>query len=199
MKHSYFQYLEKIVHPGAKVLDLGCGTGELLETLFTKKGVKGYGIDINFENILACVKRGIPVYQGDIDEGLKGFSSQSYDYVILSQTIQQVHKPSFVLSEMLRVGKKGIIIFPNFAHWRIRLHLLQGRAPRTSTLPYNWYNTPNIRVITIQDFKRLCQKENIEIVSEITDKDTFFPQFVVNSFSNLFSRNGFFVIQLKKG
>ena len=123
-------YILSIIPKGAKVLDLGCGNGDLLERLRQEKHVQGYGIDIDFNHILACTKRCISVFHWDINEGLPEFSAQSFDYVILSQTLQQVKIPPFILSEMLRIGQKGIVTFPNFGHWKIRLQLLlRGQAP----------------------------------------------------------------------
>jgi len=168
IRSSLFDYIADLVESKAKVLDLGCGKGELLETLIREKNVVGHGIDINEENIIECIKKGISVFQGNIDEGLLEYRDKSYDYVILSQTLQVVHKPLFVINEMLRVGKKGIICFPNFGYWKIRLQLFfKGQMPRTKRIPYEWYNTPNIHHVTIKDFKHTCKKYGIRIVKEI--------------------------------
>jgi methionine biosynthesis protein MetW len=154
------------IPPHSKILDLGCGNGELLTVLKTSKKCHCYGVDINYDNIISCTQRGISVFQGNLDEGLSGFSDQSYDVVILSQTLQQVQRPLFVIEEMLRVGKMAIVTFPNFAHWKTRLQLFFGKIPQTKTLPYFWYDTPNIRVISIDSFRTLCDEKNIEIVKE---------------------------------
>jgi methionine biosynthesis protein MetW len=163
----YFRKIITLVAPGSRVLDLGCGDGQLLELLAKTKQVQGYGIEIDSEAVAACVRHGISVFQGNIDAGLAGISDRTYDYVILSQTLQQVRKPQYVLSEMLRVGRRAIVTFPNFANWKSRLQILFGKAPSTRSLPYQWYDTPNIRVITIADFKAMCAKEGIRIAAEI--------------------------------
>jgi methionine biosynthesis protein MetW len=185
-----------LVEPNSRVLDLGCGKGDVLERLQAEKRVHGYGIDIEFDNILSCTKKGIAVFQGDIDEGLKEFGKHAFDYVILSQTLQQVKRPLFVLSEMLRVGRRGIIIVPNFAHWRIRLQLLFGMTPRTGALPYHWYNTPNIRVVTIQDFHAICAKKGYKIVKEVPIHHNVCVRFLIRcGLSNILSTDGLFVIE----
>lgn len=148
---------------GSRVLDLGCGNGDLLAHLQTHNRITGYGIDIEFDNIKTCIQRGLAAYQGDIDEGLQEFGDQRFDYVILSQTLQQVKHPTRVLHEMLRVGQYGMVTFPNFAYWRNRWHLLQGVTPVTDALPYRWDNTPNIRVITLRDFQSMCQREGFQM------------------------------------
>lgn len=183
------QKIIKLIPKNARVLDLGCGNGDLLFSLIKEKNITGYGIDIEFKNVKTCIEKGLPIYQGNINEGLAGFSDQSFDYVILSQTLQETINPLFVINEILRIGKKGIVTFPNFAYWKPRLMTLCGQTPVTSALPFSWYNTPNIRVLTIKDFCLLCQKENIAIKAQLSD--SFLPSF----FHNLFGRQGLFVIQ----
>lgn len=192
-----YNCIVNLIHPESKVLDLGCGKGELLETLIKKKNVIGHGIDINEENIIECIKKGVSVFQGDIDEGLLEYKEQSYDYVILSQTIQVVHKPLFVIKEMLRVGKKGIICFPNFAHWKIRWQLLfNGQMPKTKTLPFEWYDTPNIHHLTITDFKQACTKHSIKILEEIPlSRSKQRNALPYRWWSNLLAEDALFVIQ----
>lgn len=183
MSAHYDQQIFNAIQANAKVLDLGCGDGALLYALREQKRVTCYGIEIDFENILACISKGLSVYQGNIDEGLPEFLDHSYDYVILSHTLQQIHKPLFVLSEILRVGKKAIVSFPNFGHWKIRLqYCLTGQTPKTPALPYEWYDTPNIRVLTIQDFKNLCDQLGFKVQA-------------LGSTSNLFSEKGVFLLE----
>ncbi|MEO5362230.1 MAG: methionine biosynthesis protein MetW [Magnetococcus sp. DMHC-8] len=160
--------IAKLVDEHSRVLDLGCGDGLLLEYLFQHKQVQGFGVEISHEGVHACIARGLPVYHGDIDQGLSDHQDDSFDYVILSLTLQAVRRPEFVLREMLRVGKRIIVSFPNFGHWRIRAHLLfGGRMPRTRLLPSSWYNTPNAHLCTILDFQDLCAKMKIRILRQI--------------------------------
>ena len=191
----YQDYLVDLVAPGSRVLDLGCGDGALLDRLRVEKNVQGYGIDILYDSILSCTRREISAFQGNLDEGLAEFSDHAFDCVILSQTLQQVTRPLFVIEEMLRVGKKGIVTFPNFGYWDVRWQVLfNGHAPKTKTLPYEWYETPNIRVLTIQDFRDLCAENGIRIVSEYAI-DTFFSRHLLpHAFYNLLCRQGLFVI-----
>ncbi|MFN2351444.1 MAG: homoserine O-acetyltransferase [Kiritimatiellia bacterium] len=153
------------VRDGARVLDLGCGGGELLQALAAQRGVFGLGMDIDLENVLETIRRGLDVFQCDLDAGLGMIPDGSYDYAVLSQTLQVVRKPRFVLSEMLRVARCGIVSFPNFGNWRTRLRLLcRGRMPVSDTLPFEWYDTPNIHLFTLRDFKMLCARDAIKIV-----------------------------------
>jgi methionine biosynthesis protein MetW len=157
-----------LVPDGAKVLDLGCGDGSLLQKLVRRQGVVGRGIEISEDGVRACIARGLTVLQGDVDEGLKDYPDRSFDYVILNQTLQAVKKPDIVLAEMLRVGKKGIVGFPNFAFWRMRLFLLlRGRMPRTDFLPYDWYDTPNIHFCSIRDFDVYCAASRLTVERRI--------------------------------
>ena len=160
-----FDVIENWIGPASRVLDLGCGDGTLLARLRDHKQVTGYGVEISVNNIITCIDKGVPVLQEDLDTGLKDFETDSVDYVVLSQTLQAIRYPHFLLREMLRVGREAIVSFPNIGHWRARFQLcLGGRMPRTPTLPYNWYNTPNIHLHTIHDFEFLCRKEEIEIL-----------------------------------
>ncbi|MBI5577132.1 MAG: methionine biosynthesis protein MetW [Deltaproteobacteria bacterium] len=157
-----------LIPPGKKVLDLGCGDGSLLSQLVQIKGVTGRGIEISEEGVRACIAKGLTVLQGDIDEGLRDYPDRTFDYVILNQTIQAVKKPDVVLSEMLRVGDKGVVGIPNFAFWRMRLYLLfNGRMPKTDFLPYEWYNTPNIHFCSVLDFDEYCRKSAITVEKRI--------------------------------
>ena len=156
--------ISTLVADKARVLDVGCGDGSLLELLARERGVDGRGIEISQAGVNRCVARGLSVIQGDADTDLFGYPDGAFDYVILSQTIQQARQPAQVLKQMLRIGKHAIVSFPNFAHWRMRLDLLfLGRMPRTSALPYSWYETPNIHQCTLADFEILCRDMNVRI------------------------------------
>ena len=157
-----------LVPRGAKVLDLGCGDGSLLEKLVRTKEVRGSGIEISDEGIRSCIEKGLAVLQGDIDEGLRDYPDRSFDYIILNQTLQAVKKPDVVLGEMLRVGEKAVVGFPNFAYWKMRVYLLlRGRMPKTEFLPYDWYNTPNIHFCSIDDFDAYCDRFELRVERRI--------------------------------
>ena len=152
------------VKAGASVLDLGCGDGELLTRLIQEKQVRAQGIELSEQAIHQCVARGVSVFQEDIDAGLAEYSDKSFDYVILNQTFQQVKKPDFVLHEALRVGKQSIVGFPNFVHFRARFQIFfHGKVPVTPSLPYEWYDTPNLHFLGIADFREYCKKRQIRI------------------------------------
>jgi len=156
------------IEPGARVLDLGCGEGSLLEHLIQHKKVIGSGIEQNESRAAKCIEKGLTVLQGDINEEVEDYPDNSFDYVILSQTLQQVYAPDDLIRSMLRIGKKGIVSFPNFSHWRVRLQLLTtGHAPVTRQLPYQWYDTPNIRVLTLKDFRKFAREVGYRILKEI--------------------------------
>jgi methionine biosynthesis protein MetW len=162
-----FRYIVDLVEPGSRVLDLGCGEGHLLKALQSEKRARVQGIELSDTAIQECVAKGLFVYQGDLDEGLADFNDQSVDYVILTSTIQVLHRPDFLIMEAARVGKQCIISIPNFAHWRARFQLMfTGTMPRTRSLPYEWYDTPNIHLTTIRDFRRFCREHELDIVSE---------------------------------
>lgn len=158
------QLIAGLIQDRSSVLDLGCGDGELLQMLVTEKGVRGTGVEISEEGVQQCIARGVPVQHADLDEGLQDYPDGSFDYVVLSQTLQAVRKPLLVVREMLRVGRQGVVSFPNFGHWRVRWMLVStGRMPKTKGLPYEWYDTPNIHLSTVRDFEALCQGESIRI------------------------------------
>ena len=160
-----FQVICDWIHPNSRVLDLGCGNGELLNELSLNQGVSGYGIEIDDKNISQCISAGINVIQRDLDLGLSDFDEDSFDYVILSMTLQASNYPHRLLGEMLRVGTEGIVTFPNFGNIKSRIQLgLGGRMPVNRTLPLEWYNTPNIHLCTLKDFEELCDKLDIEII-----------------------------------
>ena len=156
-----FAIISEIVEPGSKVLDLGCGEGELLQWLAENKGVEARGVEISATKVRRAIARGVSAYQGDIDEVLADYADGTFDYVILSQTLQETRNPLTVLREMLRVGRRAIVAFPNFGHWSVRLALLfTGRAPKTGRFPYEWYDSPNIHFLTVDDFDQLARQEH---------------------------------------
>jgi len=159
-----FNAIAAWIKPESRVLDLGCGDGSLLRYLENKLNVHGYGVEINPENIMACFELGINVIHSDLESGLSGFESGSFDYVILSQTLQAMKNTEIIIQEMLRVGKEGIASFPNFGYWKNRLQVISGRMPVSQSLPYQWYNTPNIHLCTLQDFEHLCQQHQVNIL-----------------------------------
>lgn len=151
----------------ARVLDLGCGDGELLKFLRNERGASGYGIEIAPDNIIASIRNGVNVIQKDLETGLSGFAAHSFDCVILSQTLQAMHHTELMMKEMLRVGREAIVTFPNFGHWRHRLQILLGNMPVSSDLPYQWYNTPNIHLCTLADFEMLCKTLDVHILERL--------------------------------
>ncbi len=156
------------IEPGSKVLGLGCGEGELLYHLKNCKQADCTGIEIKEDRVAVCIAKGLTVLQGDINEEVGDYPDNAFDYVILSQTLQQIFQPADLIHSILRIGKKGIVSFPNFSHWGIRFQLLlKGCAPISRQLPYQWHNTPNIRIITIQDFRRFAKEAGFEIFKEV--------------------------------
>lgn len=158
------EIIHEWIPSGSRVLDLGCGDGDLLASLAEHKQVSGYGLEIDPDKITACIARGINVVEQNIDQGLGNFASNSFDVVVMTQSLQALQYPDKVLAEMLRVGKTCIITFPNFGHWRCRWYLTtKGRMPVSDFLPYTWYNTPNIHFCTFADFERLCHAQGARI------------------------------------
>ncbi len=158
------EVVASLVPRGARVLDLGCGDGALLEHLIEQRGCDGYGVEIDGDGFHACIARGVPVMRGDIDDGLADWGDGAFDVVVLSQTLQATHRPAFVLGEMLRAGRRAVISFPNFGHLPVRRYLaLHGRMPVSDVLPYAWHETPNIHFCTIKDFRVLCVELGLRI------------------------------------
>ncbi|MBE0624108.1 MAG: methionine biosynthesis protein MetW [Burkholderiales bacterium] len=155
------------VPPGASVLDLGCGEGLLLKYLQESREVRGYGIDISDDNVLACVKNSVNVIQSDLEAGLAGFDAGSFDFVILSQTLQAMRHTEEIIMEILRVGRQGIVSFPNFGYWPQRLQIMRGRMPVSDVLPYLWYDTPNVHLCTLADFEDFCATHGVRILERI--------------------------------
>jgi methionine biosynthesis protein MetW len=161
---SDYAIIGEIVEPNARVLDLGCGEGELLEWLARHKAVDARGVEISSAKVQRAIARGVSVFQSDIEQALADYPDQAFDYVILSQTLQETRSPRLVLREMLRVGRRGIVAFPNFGHWRVRLSMLfSGKAPRTALFPYEWYESPNIHFLTVHDFEALAGLEGLVV------------------------------------
>lgn len=191
-----YSIITEIVDKGAKVLDLGCGDGALLAQLIDEKDVKGIGVEINQNSVISSLEKGLSVIQGDIDKGLKGFEDKEYDWVILNQTLQSTEKPDYVIEEMLRVGKKAVVSFPNFAYWKVRFYLfLFGKMPKSKILPFEWYDTPNIHLLTINDFYEYCKKRNIKILKSVyMTKANVKKNFFMRLFSDFFTEEVIFII-----
>jgi methionine biosynthesis protein MetW len=187
------------VDEGSRVLDLGCGDGALFRDLRRERGITGMGVEIDEEKIVRCVGNGVPVLQADIDRGLNDFKSGSFDYVILNRTLQTLKRPEFVIDEMLRVGRKAIVGFPNFGYIGIRLSLLlRGRMPVTENLPYHWYDSPNIHLCTVADFHDMCRRKAIAIL------DAFFlrgerANAVISAMPNVHATEAVFLIAKSGG
>ena len=156
------------IRPGSRILDLGCGDGALLAHLARTRNVRGYGLEIDPENIAACLAAGVNVIEADVDDGLKDFGDGSFDYVVMTQALQAMQRPDRVVQEILRVGRTGIVTFPNFGHWKVRLALARGRMPATPALPDTWYETSNIHLCTVADFEDLCAARGWRVLERIT-------------------------------
>jgi methionine biosynthesis protein MetW len=159
-----FTAIAQWITPGAKVLDLGCGDGSLLKYLREARQARGYGIEIADGNIAACIRNGVNVIQMDLESGLSGFEAQSFDFVILSQTLQAMKNIEQLVSEMLRVGQHVIVTLPNFGYWRHRLQILRGNMPVSEGLPYQWFDTPNIHLCTFDDFEAFCRERGVNVL-----------------------------------
>ena len=197
-KRIDLELITSLVDKKMRVLDVGCGNGELLQSLKTKNDVIGQGLELKQERVNQCVEKGLSAIQGDADKDLSLYPDQSFDCVILSQTIQATGDPKLILKELIRIGKKAIVSIPNFGYWRVRLSLgINGRMPRTKKLIYNWYDTPNIHLCTILDFINLCNELNIQIEKTITLSSNNNKSFngLPNKLSNLFSEEAIFLIK----
>jgi len=191
-----------MIEPGSRVLDVGCGEGALLDWLGRTKNVDGRGIELSMAGVSAAVSHGLSVIQGDADTDLKDYPSGAFDYVILSQTLQATYEPRTVLSNMLRIGRRAIVSFPNFGHWRVRAHLLlRGTMPVTDTLAYDWYDTPNIHFCTIRDFLDLSRSLGITVEKSVAlDRGgKVLPLPDCEGIANLFADQGLFVLSRRGG
>jgi methionine biosynthesis protein MetW len=185
------QIICQIVEPGARVLDLGCGNGDLLYLLARDKGARVQGIELNDSAIYECVKRGLSVFHGDIESGLVEYPDHSFDYVILNQSLQEVRKIDWLIQEALRIGGKIIVGFPNFAYLQARLMLFfRGKAPITPSLPYRWHDTPNVRFLSISDFRGFCQEKELRV----QNAHYLGKNGRVHLWPNLFALNAIFVV-----
>lgn len=192
------QVIASWIEPGSRVLDLGCGNGELLSWLRDKKRVSGVGIEQDKVKAAHCIANGLSVLQGDLNTEVDDYPDKRFDYVILSQTLQQVYEPARLLYSLSRIGRRFIVSFPNFSHYSIRLQLLfKGMAPKSNELPYNWYDTPNIRVITLRDFRNFARDVGYRIVEETAIKTDHHADHggIVRSFSNFRATYGIFMIE----
>jgi len=180
-----FAAIARWVTPGARVLDLGCGNGALLKFLWEAHQAPGYGVEIDDAEVLACVKNDINVVQLDLESGLSLFRDGSFDTVLLSETLQTIHRVEQLMHEMLRVGREAIVVFPNFGHWAARLQVLMGRMPVSAALPYEWYNTPNVHLCTMADFEDLCRKLGIRIRERVALHHSRPVSFLPNLFGSL--------------
>ena len=197
-KRIDLELITSLVDKETRVLDIGCGNGELLESLKRRKKVIGQGLELKQERVNQCVAKGLSVIQGDADRDLELYPSQSFDCVILSQTIQATGQPKLILNELIRIGKKAIVSIPNFGYWKIRLSLaVNGKMPITKKLSHNWHDTPNIHLCTILDFINLCEELNIKIEKTIilSSKKTKSYKGTPNKFSNLLSEEAIFLIK----
>lgn len=183
------------VEPGARLLDLGCGDGALLAYLAEHKAVRGYGLEIDADNVAACIGRGVNVIQADLDKGLSDFGDAAFDFVVMTQALQALQRPDVAVEEMLRVGKTVIVTFPNFGHWRVRLALLRGQMPVTASLPERWFDTPNIHLCTVKDFEALCAARHWKITDRALLSHAHEGGWLSRLLPNLFAEVALFELQ----
>ncbi|MEM9254385.1 MAG: methionine biosynthesis protein MetW [Pseudomonadota bacterium] len=183
------------IEPSSSVLDLGCGDGEFLQTLRDERHVRGMGVEIDQDYITAAISRGLNVIEQDIDAGLANFPDGSFDTVVMAHALQAFHYPDRVLEEMLRIGRRGIVTFPNFGHWRCRLHLgLRGHMPVSTFMPHSWYNTPNIHYCTVRDFETLCEERSIKIAERDVVGNSSRQPILSDKWPNLFATTAIYLI-----
>ena len=199
MKKEY-KIISKLIEKNSKALDVGCGDGELIKYLLENKTKDIRGLEISKKSVQNCLSKGLPVIEGNAENDLKQFPDHSFDYVILSQTLQAFLSPEKVINELLRVGKKAIVTIPNFGHWKVRLELLfKGTMPITKNLPHEWHNTPNLHMCTIKDFFNFCEKRNIEIFKSLALNNESITNINKSNlkYKNLISDLGIFLINRK--
>ncbi len=183
------------IRPGARVLDLGCADGEFLALLREQRQARVTGIEIDPDAITAGIARGLNIVEQDLDSGLANFRDQSFDVVVMAHALQAVHYPDQVLEEMLRIGRECVVTFPNFGHWRCRLHLAtRGRMPVSKFLPYNWYDTPNIHFCTVRDFRALCRQRGIRILGQDMIGGDYGRAFLARRWPNMFATTAIYHI-----
>ena len=193
-----FKVIAELLPNNTRVLDVGCGDGFLMNFLKEEKNIEVRGLELNQENVQQCIHKGLPVIQGNAETELHQFPDQSFDYVVLSQTLQAFLNPELVINELLKVGKKVIVTIPNFGYWRVRLQLLfKGTMPVTENLPHEWYNTPNLHMCTIKDFYNFCSSKNIKIFKSIALKKSRISEINKSNlnYKNLDSHLGIFLIE----
>lgn len=193
------KHVADFVEDNARVLDLGCGDGELLEYLQESKSIRGYGVERDQDAIESCIQRGVNVIEHDLNSGLDRFPDDSFDIVVMTETLQALESPRTLLRELLRIANRCIVSFPNFGHWRCRFQLLfRGRMPVAEHLPHAWYNTPNIHLCTFRDFDEMCQLEKLEVVERSVIDPKYRKVTSKSALSNLFGTTGFYVLGRRK-